>query len=660
MTRDTWIQIAAGAVMAGFLAASVGLSTSIAASAGRNRLVYTDTIDDKASDQVALGIAMGAFRGIFVNWLWIRANDLKEQGKYYEAIDLASTITKLQPRFPRVWTFHAWNLAYNISVATQTPQERWQWVQAGIRLLRDEGIPANPNDLLIHKELAWIHLHKIQGIMDDANHYYKRAFAREWTIVMGPPPGRSTEGRSFEQAVEDHVAWIQRIAEAHPTLSDLIAAVPLAGELVERLRTEAGLNPSDLRPASRQGALAILELIEEQRSLQRIALALQMVGQRPDMNEAFLALYDDPKYREAFQHLVRHIRRRVLEDIYRMEPQRMIRFTRKFGPLDWRHASAHAVYWSARGVEESLLRVNEKNKADFDFVNTDRITIQAIQDLYRSGDLTFDLLNPDFYVQLPNPHFIPVYIGIVDELRARSKFDDPVRAWTMYSAGWENFLKDVIRFVYRSGDRDGAERYLQMLREFKHLNTNDPRKVLKLAVPVNEFVKNEIVEDDRFSSPEVARTEVMGSLWSAYLRGLLTGNMKLFNSEVDYARTFHKIYTDEQVFNTTANVGQAARLEVMDKDFETYAARIFTGCILDAGHIDGAIMYSRAPAWLQAKTYPFLATTSLRHELDAAAQADPNASPFNVWFRPPPGIDPDTATAPRPDQNRPRPRIELK
>jgi hypothetical protein len=89
--------------------------------------LFVSRWDRKVADTVPsslrnrLGIAMGAFRGIFVNWLWMRANDLKEQGKYYEAVDLAKTITRLQPRFPRVWAFHAWNLAYNISVATNTP-----------------------------------------------------------------------------------------------------------------------------------------------------------------------------------------------------------------------------------------------------------------------------------------------------------------------------------------------------------------------------------------------------------------------------------------------------------------------------------------------------------------------------------------------------------
>ena len=136
MSRDRLTQLIALVIMATLLFASGGIGLMLTASAGRHKLVYTDVAEKGQPPQVALGIAMGAFRGVFVNFLWIRANHLKEEGKYHEAIELARAITKLQPRFPRVWVFHAWNMAYNISVTTQTPEERWNWVSAGINILR--------------------------------------------------------------------------------------------------------------------------------------------------------------------------------------------------------------------------------------------------------------------------------------------------------------------------------------------------------------------------------------------------------------------------------------------------------------------------------------------------------------------------------------------
>ena len=188
MGRDTRIQLSALVVLLASMGLCGALAPVITTSIGRNKLSFTDRAEEGQPPEIAMGIAMGAFRGVFVNYLWIRANTLKEEGKYHEAIQLSEAITKLQPRFPRVWVFHAWNMAYNISVTTQTATERWGWVNAGIKLLREKGIPANPNDMLLHKELAWIFIHKIQGYTDDANPYYKRRLAEEWHSLLGPPP----------------------------------------------------------------------------------------------------------------------------------------------------------------------------------------------------------------------------------------------------------------------------------------------------------------------------------------------------------------------------------------------------------------------------------------------------------------------------------------
>lgn len=133
-------------------------------------------------------IALGAFRGPMLNFLWIRLEDMKQEGKFWEAKQLSEVITQLQPRFPQVWANRAWNLAYNISVATHTPRERWHWVSEGIDLLRNEGIPHNPNALLLYKELSWIFLHKIGMFSDDLHRYYKAKLAEEWHYLLGEPP----------------------------------------------------------------------------------------------------------------------------------------------------------------------------------------------------------------------------------------------------------------------------------------------------------------------------------------------------------------------------------------------------------------------------------------------------------------------------------------
>ena len=69
-------------------------------------------------------VALGGFRGLIVNALWIRAGDLQEEGKYFEMVQLADWITKLEPTFVQVWLVQAWNMAYNISVKFSDPANR--------------------------------------------------------------------------------------------------------------------------------------------------------------------------------------------------------------------------------------------------------------------------------------------------------------------------------------------------------------------------------------------------------------------------------------------------------------------------------------------------------------------------------------------------------
>src|SRR5262245_66260152 len=56
-------------------------------------------------------VALGGFRGLIANALWIRANDLQEEDKYFEMVQLADWITTLQPHFTTVWVHQAWHMA---------------------------------------------------------------------------------------------------------------------------------------------------------------------------------------------------------------------------------------------------------------------------------------------------------------------------------------------------------------------------------------------------------------------------------------------------------------------------------------------------------------------------------------------------------------------
>ncbi|MFH0954334.1 MAG: hypothetical protein V1873_08400 [Verrucomicrobiota bacterium] len=153
------------------------------------RLDQADPLQNSPPLVAFTTVALGGFRGVLADLLWIRASKLQEQGKYFELVQLADWITKLEPRFTQVWAFHAWNMAYNISVLFNDPEDRWRWVRHGISLLRDEGLKYNAGDAQLCRELGWLFQHKIGGYYDQAHRYYKEQWAREMMALFdGPRP----------------------------------------------------------------------------------------------------------------------------------------------------------------------------------------------------------------------------------------------------------------------------------------------------------------------------------------------------------------------------------------------------------------------------------------------------------------------------------------
>ncbi len=130
--------------------------------------------------------ALGGFRGLISNFLWMRANDLQLNDKFFEAAQLANWITDLEPHYSQVWAYEGWNMAWNISVKFKDPGDRWRWVNNGIELLRDRGLVYNPDNTLLYQQLAWIFQNKMGEYLDDANYYYKTQWAQQMTPFFGP------------------------------------------------------------------------------------------------------------------------------------------------------------------------------------------------------------------------------------------------------------------------------------------------------------------------------------------------------------------------------------------------------------------------------------------------------------------------------------------
>lgn len=293
MNRDRLTQLVALLVAIACLLGTTALAPGIRQEREDLQLTFEIEGDQgTAPSYVLLAASLGSFRGLAVNVLWARAEQLKQEGRLHESNTLAEWITTLQPRFGQVWAYHAWNLAYNISVQTQTPQERWMWVSRGIDLLRDRGIPNNPTVIRLYRELAWIFFHKVGQRMDDHHWYYKMELAREWHEVLGAQGEGATTERVIEQfapiadAAERYFQLNRPSRQSIVDMDELAEATPEAEDTIEPLRARHTSLDRFLRRARQvqdrlreQGQYRAAEQVET--VIEREALRHQRSGRSP-------------------------------------------------------------------------------------------------------------------------------------------------------------------------------------------------------------------------------------------------------------------------------------------------------------------------------------------------------------------------------------------
>jgi len=92
------------------------------------KLTDTDLAENAPPIVAFTTVALGSFRGLVADMLWLYSGRMKDQGNYFEMYQLASWMVKLQPRFTGATSYLAWNMAYNVSVTFAGNEDRWRWV----------------------------------------------------------------------------------------------------------------------------------------------------------------------------------------------------------------------------------------------------------------------------------------------------------------------------------------------------------------------------------------------------------------------------------------------------------------------------------------------------------------------------------------------------
>ena len=114
---------------------------------------------------------IGGFRAFTINHHWTQLTRVEFEHQYYDIEEHARRITRLAPNFPDVWIFTAWALAYNVSVDWRAREQRWEWIRAGIDILK-EGIRKNGSNAELEFELGWLYFHKVSDENGDADYYW--------------------------------------------------------------------------------------------------------------------------------------------------------------------------------------------------------------------------------------------------------------------------------------------------------------------------------------------------------------------------------------------------------------------------------------------------------------------------------------------------------
>jgi len=303
-------------------------------------------------------VALGGFRGIIADMLWMRSSRLQYEGKFFELVQLADWITKLEPRFTEVWAYHAWNLSYNISVLFPNHADRWRWVRHGFSMIRDEGLLYNPGEPRLLYELGWIFQHKIAGSTDDAHLFYKQSWANEMQAIF-----------------ENGRPAYDRLLNAAKNKEELMAKSGLPPFIAELQNN--GLDPFNSK-------------------------SLQI----PENHAAWTVIH---RYTEPADAWFSFLLRQKLVNDYKLYPSVMKNIEITSGPLDWRLPQAHAIYWAT-------LSMRYGEEVDAIFAN--RMIYQSMADAFRRGQI-FTGKEGNLFIPSPYPDLLPFVIQAYEQAIAQ-------------------------------------------------------------------------------------------------------------------------------------------------------------------------------------------------------------------------------------------------
>lgn len=497
-------------------------------------------------------LALG--RAPLVDVLWLRATKLKEQGRFFDALQLSQRICELQPKFASVWVFQAWNMSYNISVTLKAHEDRWRWVNNGFRLLRDKGIPLNPNNTQLYRELGWILFHKVGDFLDDSHYYYKLQFALEMESILGEPPDDFVQpGRVRGDYYREYD--YQSLADAPLRFEELLTQ-PEVKTLVNGLH---GFSFDASEPG------IYLSLLS---SIRRDDVKIPGTPDHEQVNrkQELLALMRDPGGAVARNALENFWRAYRLRNEVKLDPKRIVELHSIFGVnFDYRLAETHALYWASMGVEKGT---DKRAAMDIHKLNTNRLVFFCLQKMFHRGRVAMSpnaylgeppLLSPDLRVV---PVLFQAFIDGSETYLKNEKTKKPIS--TNFQTGFVGFLRSAILRYHEVGRDEEGKKYFDYLRE----HFSDPMYERGMA----GFLREQMKPDRELNDLRVA----MARIRSLIGRGL---QRYAYNEDEDAVRYLAR---SKQVFESYQKNIVSKRMQIRGTWREI---------VEDVAHSGGTMMY---------------------------------------------------------------------
>ena len=240
-------------------------------------------------------VFLGPFRNLMVSALWLRMDRLQKQGKFFEMVQLADWLLRVQPENATAAQYLAWNMAYNITVTQQNYDVRRRWIKKALETLQT-AMKYNPNDPILYREMAWIYQHKLGDELDNAGPYYRAKMAEENLRIFG-----GTHSPDWKQLAAEPESW-EAFYEKNPTLRRVCSG--------------------------------------REEELEKMFLATGALPEKIVLNES------------EKEKLTLFLRNMVIRNDLMIDPAHAAWVEAEYGKLNWLLPDAFAIYWGSMGLKK--------------------------------------------------------------------------------------------------------------------------------------------------------------------------------------------------------------------------------------------------------------------------------------------------------------------